>query len=177
MTKSPTSHRNIVLIVLSLLFGMAGLTAASVPLYRLFCQVTGYGGTTQAATQAPDRILDREITVRFDANTNPSLPWDFQPEQREMRVKVGQSGLAFYQATNTGDAPVVGTATYNVTPNKAGAFFNKVACFCFEEQLLNPGESMQFPVSFFVDPMMVEEENLDDVDTITLSYTFFPLKN
>ncbi len=94
-----------------------------------------------------------------------------------MRVKVGQSGLAFYQATNTGDAPVVGTATYNVTPNKAGAFFNKVACFCFEEQLLNPGESMQFPVSFFVDPMMVEEENLDDVDTITLSYTFFPLKN
>ncbi|MCG8358662.1 MAG: cytochrome c oxidase assembly protein [Kiloniellales bacterium] len=153
--------------------GMIGLAFASVPLYRLFCQVTGFGGTTQVAESLPDTIVDRVITVRFNADISPSLPWHFQPEQREVQVRVGESGLVFYRARNDSGQPSTGTATFNVTPLKAGQYFNKVQCFCFEEQRLLPGEAMDMGVSFFVDPAIMDDRNLDDVQTITLSYTFF----
>ncbi len=152
---------------------MVMLAYASVPLYRLFCQVTGFGGTTQVSAGPSGKLLDRQVTVRFDANTSPGLPWSFQPEQRAVTVQVGEQNLAFYRATNNGSEPIVGTATFNVTPDKAGIYFNKVACFCFTEQKLAPGESMDFPVSFFVDPAIAGDRKLDDVHTITLSYTFF----
>lgn len=153
---------------------MVGVSFASVPLYRLFCQVTGFGGTTQVAAEAPTTVSERVVTIRFNADVNPELPWSFQPVERAVAVKIGEQGLAFYRAANTGAKAVTGTATFNVTPLKAGAYFNKVQCFCFEEQRLEPGQSMDMAVSFFVDPEILEDPNLDDVKTITLSYTFFP---
>lgn len=153
--------------------GMVGMAYAAVPLYDLFCRVTGYGGTTQIAQYDPGQILDREVTVRFDASVNRDFPWTFQPLQREMSVRVGETALAFYRATNTTDRPITGVASYNVTPFKMGPYFSKLECFCFNEQTLQPGESMDMPVIFFVDPLMDEEERLDDVRTVTLSYTFF----
>ena len=152
---------------------MVGLAFASAPLYRLFCQVTGFGGTTQVAEVLPEAVSDRVITVRFNADVNPELPWSFQPVQRAVKVRVGEAGLAFYRATNLTTRPVTGTATFNVTPLKAGEYFNKTACFCFEEQRLQPGESVEMGVSFFIDPTILEDRNLDDVTTVTLSYTFF----
>ena len=160
--------------LLVLIMGMGVLSYASVPLYKLFCQVTGYGGTTQQVTSPSSQILERKIKIRFDANTKPTLDWNFQPVQTSMDISVGQNALAFYQAENTGKAPVVGTATFNVTPEKAGVYFNKIDCFCFVEQLLAPQEAVEMPVSFFIDPDIVNDPNLDDVTTITLSYTFFP---
>jgi len=153
--------------------GMTALSFASVPLYRLFCQVTGYGGTPQIAEIHPDAIGKREITVRFNSDVDPKLPWAFQPSQKAVTVKIGEEKLAFFQATNRSDKPVVGTATFNVTPLKAGLYFNKIQCFCFDEQRLNPGESAEMPVSFFIDPDILKDPNLNDVQTITLSYTFF----
>lgn len=153
--------------------GMVGMAYAAVPLYDLFCRVTGYGGTTRIAQYDPGAILDREVSVRFDASVNRDFPWAFEPLQREMTVRVGETALAFYRATNTTDRPVTGIASYNVTPFKAGPYFSKLECFCFNEQTLQPGESMDMPVIFFLDPLMDEEERLDDVRTITLSYTFF----
>ena len=160
--------------LLVLIMGMGVLSYASVPLYKLFCQVTGYGGTTQQVTSPSSQILDRKIKIRFDANTKPTLDWNFQPVQTSIDISVGQNALAFYQAENTGKDPVVGTATFNVTPEKAGVYFNKIDCFCFVEQLLAPQEAVEMPVSFFIDPDIVNDPNLDDVTTITLSYTFFP---
>ncbi|MFL2916711.1 MAG: cytochrome c oxidase assembly protein [Thalassobaculaceae bacterium] len=160
--------------LLVLIMGMGGLSYASVPLYKLFCQVTGYGGTTQQVTSPSSQILERKIKIRFDANTKPTLDWNFQPVQTSIDISVGQNALAFYQAENTGKDPVVGTATFNVTPEKAGVYFNKIDCFCFVEQLLAPQEAVEMPVSFFIDPDIVNDPNLDDVTTITLSYTFFP---
>ncbi len=160
--------------LLVLIMGMGVLSYASVPLYKLFCQVTGYGGTTQQVTSPSSQILERKIKIRFDANTKPTLDWNFQPVQTSMDISVGQNALAFYQAENTGKDPVVGTATFNVTPEKAGVYFNKIDCFCFVEQLLAPQEAVEMPVSFFIDPDIVNDPNLDDVTTITLSYTFFP---
>ena len=160
--------------LLVLITGMGVLSYASVPLYKLFCQVTGYGGTTQQAISPSSQILERKIKIRFDANTKPTLDWDFQPAQTSMNILVGQNALAFYKAENTGKDPVVGTATFNVTPEKAGVYFNKIDCFCFVEQLLAPQEAVDMPVSFFIDPDIVNDPNLDDVTTITLSYTFFP---
>lgn len=157
-----------------LITGMGVLSYASVPLYKLFCQVTGYGGTTQQAIGPSSQILERKIKIRFDANTKPTLDWDFQPVQTSMNILVGQNALAFYKAENTGKDPVVGTATFNVTPEKAGVYFNKIDCFCFVEQLLAPQEAVDMPVSFFIDPDIANDPNLDDVTTITLSYTFFP---
>lgn len=151
---------------------MAGLAFASVPLYRLFCQVTGYGGTTQVADAMPAAALERVMKVRFNADLHRDLPWDFKPVQTEMTVKVGEAGLAFYEARNLADRPITGTATFNVTPLKAGQYFSKVQCFCFEEQTLQPGEEMEMGVSFFVDPAIEDDPNLADVRTITLSYTF-----
>jgi cytochrome c oxidase assembly protein subunit 11 len=153
--------------------GMVGMAYAAVPLYDLFCRVTGYGGTTQIAQYDPGAILDREVTVRFDASVNRDFPWTFEPLQREMTVRVGETALAFYRATNTTERPVTGVASYNVTPFKMGPYFSKLECFCFNEQTLQPGESMDMPVIFFVDPLMDEENRLDDVRTVTLSYTFF----
>lgn len=160
------------------ILGMAGLTAASVPLYRLFCQVTGYGGTTQVASDAvPDGALEETISVRFDAGIGDDLPWQFRPVQREVEVKIGEENLAFYHAVNTSDQAIVGSATFNVTPHKAGPYFAKLACFCFTEQVLQPGEAVDMPVSFFVDPAILDDANTKHLPTITLSYTFFMLED
>jgi cytochrome c oxidase assembly protein subunit 11 len=151
---------------------MLGLSAAAVPLYDWFCRVTGFGGTTQVAEGAVD-VEERTVTVRFNADRAPDLPWAFQPVQREMTVRVGEQSLAFYRAVNRADHPVVGSATFNVTPHKAGLYFSKIHCFCFEEQLLAPGEEIDMPVSFFVDPEILDDPSTADVTSITLSYTFF----
>jgi cytochrome c oxidase assembly protein subunit 11 len=153
---------------------MVGLAYASVPLYRIFCQVTGYGGTTMAADAGSDVVLDRTVTIRFDANTARDMPWQFQAQQRRMTLKIGETGLAFYRASNPTAKAVTGTATFNVTPPQAGAYFNKIECFCFTEQTLEPGASADMPVSFFVDPAIVDDPELAGIGTITLSYTFFP---
>ena len=155
---------------------MLGLTAAAVPLYRLFCQVTGFGGTTRIAEAPPAAPLERTIKVRFNAEVDPALPWTFQPAQREVEVRIGEQSLAHYRASNRSDHAIVGQAVFNVTPFKAGPYFDKIACFCFEEQLLQPGEEVDMPVSFFVDPAILEDPNTGDVRTITLSYTFFMLE-
>lgn len=154
--------------------GMLGMAYAAVPLYRLFCQVTGYAGTTQRATAPSDRVLDRTITVRFDANVN-GLKWQFEPVVRTVDVHIGENSLAFYRATNISDRPLVGTASFNVTPDVAGSFFNKLACFCFTEQRLEPGETIEMPVSYFVDPAMVDDKDAGKLTQITLSYTFYPV--
>lgn len=153
--------------------GMIGLSFASVPLYDLFCRVTGFGGTTQVAEEASDKVLDRKIRIQFDASTNSDLPWHFKPAQREVELKVGQTGLAFYTARNDSGRRTAGTAAFNVTPQKAGLYFSKIDCFCFTEQVLEPGEQVEMPVTFFVDPEIADNPNLDDVTVITLSYTFF----
>jgi cytochrome c oxidase assembly protein subunit 11 len=156
---------------------MAGLAFASVPLYQLFCKVTGYGGTTRVAAspvKTGKAAQGRIITVRFDANVNSALPWQFKPNQLEVKVRVGEEVLALYTAKNIGTEAVVGNATFNVTPFKAGPYFNKVDCFCFSEQLLNPGEEVPMPVSFFVDPEIFDNPTTKDVKTITLSYSFYP---
>jgi len=153
--------------------GMGGAAYAAVPAYRLFCQVTGFGGTTRRAHTVPTTISDRVIKVQFDANTDPALPWRFRPKQREVALKIGEEGLAFYEAENLSDAPVMGQAGFNVSPAKAGRYFNKIQCFCFNEQVLAAGQRANMPVTFFVDPEMLDDPNMDDVTTITLSYTFF----
>ncbi|MEZ5933001.1 MAG: cytochrome c oxidase assembly protein [Alphaproteobacteria bacterium] len=161
----------------ALILVMVGLTAASVPLYRLFCQVTGFGGTTQVAGDRAPEAIDQTIHVRFDASVGDQLPWKFQPVEREIEVRIGEERLAFYHAVNMADRPIVGSATFNVTPLKAGAYFSKIACFCFTEQVLQPGEEVDMPVSFFVDPAILEDMNTRDLKTITLSYTFFMLED
>jgi len=165
-------NARLALVLGGVVCAMVGLAFASVPLYRLFCQVTGFGGTTQVAAAAPAQAGTRLFTVRFNADLNQGMPWRFQaPDQ--VSLKVGESGLAFFRARNLAAAPITGTATFNVTPLKAGQYFSKVQCFCFEEQRLAPGESAELGVSFFVDPAILEDPNLDEVTTITLSYTFF----
>ena len=161
------------LVLSGVVAGMVGLSFASVPLYKLFCQVTGYGGTTQRAEQGADRVIERMMTVRFNADTARDMPWIFRPSQRQIDVKVGENHLAYYRAENRTSQTITGTATFNVTPAKAGLYFSKIDCFCFTEQVLKPGESAELPVSFFVDPAINEDRNLDEVKTITLSYTFF----
>lgn len=154
--------------------GMVGMAYAAVPLYQIFCQVTGYGGTTQSAETASATTIDRDITIRFDANTARNMGWSFRPAQREVTLKVGENGLAYYEARSLVSRRTAGTATFNVTPVQAGAYFTKVDCFCFTEQVLDPGQTAQMPVSFFVDPAIADDPELDSVSTITLSYTFFP---
>jgi cytochrome c oxidase assembly protein subunit 11 len=167
------SNMRVFALCAALVAGMVGMAYAAVPLYDLFCRVTGYGGTTQIAQYDSGQILDREITVRFDASNARAFPWEFEPLQRDMAVRVGETALAFYRATNTSDRPVTGVASYNVTPFKMGPYFSKLECFCFIEQTLQPGESMDMPVIFFIDPLMDQEDRLDDVRTVTLSYTFW----
>lgn len=167
------ANRRLAIALFAVPVAMVGAAYASVPLYELFCRVTGFGGTTQVAEAAPEKVGERVITVRFNSDVAPDLPWAFQPVERAMTLKVGESGLAFFRAENLSDRPTVGTATFNVTPLKAGPYFNKVQCFCFTEQRLAAGDTVDMPVSFFVDPAIEEDPNLREVHTITLSYTFF----
>lgn len=156
---------------------MLGITAYSPTLYRIFCEVTGYGGTTQRSAAAPARLpsgaSERVITIRFTAETHPDIPWSFGPVEREITVKVGEQKLAFYVAENKSNDPVTGMAVFNVAPLKAGQYFDKIACFCFDEQTLGPRQRVEMPVSFYVDPKILTDRNLDDVSVITLSYTFY----
>lgn len=154
---------------------MGSLAWASVPFYNWFCRVTGFGGTTGVAETAPDTILDRTVTIRFDASKAKDMEWEFKPVVREMDVRIGETGLAFYEAFNPTDRPIAGQASYNVAPYSAGGYFQKIACFCFEEQVLQPGERVEMPVTFFVDPEMVEDLEAKYVHTITLSYTFYEI--
>ncbi|HLO76042.1 MAG TPA: cytochrome c oxidase assembly protein [Magnetospirillum sp.] len=172
MATTNSRNRRVVLFSLAALAAMVGLVVASVPLYRLFCKVTGYGGATRVSAAAPGAV-DRVVTVRFDGSVSKNLPWRFRPDQREMTVHLGEQALATFSATNTGNTPIVGTATFNVTPDKAGRYFNKIACFCFTEQRLEPGETVDMPVTFFVDPALADDPYANEVTTITLSYTFF----
>jgi cytochrome c oxidase assembly protein subunit 11 len=165
------------LIVFGVVFLMIGLAFASVPLYRMFCQITGFGGTTMVSDKLPDKIVDREITVKFDANTSRSINWDFRAEKHEETVKLGQQGIIAFVARNNARVPTAGTAIYNVTPNKVGKYFQKIQCFCFAEQILEPGQEMQMPVLFYIDPKMNDDPTMQDVTTITLSYTFFPAES
>jgi cytochrome c oxidase assembly protein subunit 11 len=162
-----------VLLLAAVVAGMAGLSFASVPLYRLFCQATGYGGTTQRAAAAPKEIADGLITVRFDADIASDLGWEFRPLVREVQVHPGEQREVMYRAVNRGSEPVTGTATYNVTPAKAGIYFDKLQCFCFTGQHLAPGESRDMGVVFFVDPDVLTDPNTRELRTITLSYTMF----
>lgn len=172
----PSRNAIVALTVTGVVVGMVGLSFASVPLYRLFCQVTGFGGTTQKAaapTVAPAADA-RVIRVTFDSNVSADLPWKFEPAQRYVDVKVGQQTLALYRATNQSDRVLTGTASFNVTPFKIGSYFDKVQCFCFTEQTLKPGESIEMPVVFFIDPAIATDINTAEVTDIVLSYTFFP---
>jgi cytochrome c oxidase assembly protein subunit 11 len=160
-------------LLAGLVAGMVGLSFAAVPLYRIFCQVTGFEGTTQRAAAPPGRVASRAITVRFNADTDPGLPWRFEPVETALKVKLGEEATAFYRAKNLSRESVIGQAVFNVTPLKAGLYFDKIQCFCFSEQRLSAGESADMPVVFFVSPDLLADRNMDDVDTITLSYTFY----
>ena len=164
-------------LILSTLFFifiiMLSLSYASVPLYDLFCKVTGFGGTTQVAEKSPEsNIFDNSINIRFDSNVSKDLDWSFSPEIRVLSLAIGKESKILYHAKNLGDIPIVGTATFNVTPAKAGKYFMKIDCFCFEEQLLMPGDSIKMPVTFFIDPDILLDENANEINEITLSYTF-----
>lgn len=151
---------------------MGAMAWAAVPFYDWFCRVTGYGGTTNVAETTSDVVLDEIVTVRFDANTDLNMPWEFRPLQNEMKIRIGETGLAFYEAYNPTNKPVAGTASYNVAPDLAGYYFSKIQCFCFEQQVLMPGERVEMPVSFYVDPEMVDDRDAGHIRRITLSYTF-----
>ena len=176
MTATTHKSRNLkaAVVLFSVAGGMVGLSFAAVPLYQLFCQVTGYGGTTQVAETkaAPGATSERTIRVTFDANTARDLPWGFRPEQTSVTLKAGEEGLAFYKAVNQGGESVTGTATFNVTPHKAGIYFAKIECFCFTEQTLQPGQAVDMPVQFYVDPEIFDDPNTKDLTDIVLSYTF-----
>lgn len=168
-------NRRTLTVLALLVVAMVGLAYASVPLYDLFCRVTGYGGTTQVVTENADAIIiDHPVKVRFDANVNPSLNWRFEPVDAPVTLNPGEEVIINYRATNLGDVPSVGTSTFNVTPVKAGPHFMKLDCFCFIEQALAPGESVLMPVRFFIDPAIVESVDTVEIKEIILSYTFFP---
>jgi len=168
-----SGNTRLALVCVGTIAAMVGLTYASVPLYRMFCQATGYGGTTMRAEAAPIAVGKRRITVRFNADVAKDLGWKFGPVEPSVEVITGEPSIISYRATNPGKTAVTGTAVYNVTPEKAGAYFNKIACFCFDEQTLKAGETVDMPVQFFVDPAIETDPNAHDVETITLSYTFF----
>jgi cytochrome c oxidase assembly protein subunit 11 len=168
------SNKKTLVILSSVGVAMLGLGFASDPLYDTFCRVTGYGGTPKIADDNLSEVIDRTVTVEFDSNVVQDLPWKFRPDQRRMDVKLGQSGLAYYTVENTGDEAVVGVANFNVMPIKAAPYFIKTDCFCFEETIIQPGEKLNLPVIFFIDPQLDEEARLNDIKSVTLSYTFFP---
>ncbi len=169
----PVRNRALAVGLVSVAVGMVGLSFAAVPLYRIFCQVTGYGGTTQRAEAASDRTLDRQVIVRFDGNVS-GLPWRLRPEIPQIALKLGETALVSFMAENIGGIATTGTATFNVQPDTAGYYFNKIECFCFTEQELKPGERIEMPVQFFVSPDFADDRELSTTRTITLSYTFFP---
>ena len=172
------SRNNAVLVsCLAVVIGMVGLSYAAVPLYDLFCRVTGYGGTPQRAAAAPGAVGDRLSHVRCDTNTDRERPWTFQPEQRSVTVKVGENRLVFFRAVNNSDRSIVGHATFNVVPDRAGRYFSKIQCFCFTEQRLDPGQSVDMPVSFFIAPEILTDPDGRGINEITLSYTFYPAIN
>ncbi|MFO1089130.1 MAG: cytochrome c oxidase assembly protein [Hyphomicrobiales bacterium] len=171
-----TANRRVAIVCATVAAGMVGMAYASVPLYRLFCQVTGFGGTTQVAEAAPVTVLDRTMTVKFDANVGPGLTFRFVPAQRDETLKIGEQGMAYYEVTNTGTTTQVGTAVFNVVPHQAGIYFNKIECFCFTEQKLEPGQSARLPVVYFVDPAIADDPDLKTLPELTLSYTFYPAK-
>jgi cytochrome c oxidase assembly protein subunit 11 len=156
--------------------GMLGLAYASVPLYSLFCQATGFGGTTQKADKAPSKTSDIVVSVRFDANVDSGLPWRFHAKEQIQKIKVGEVAMASYIAENLSNEETTGTAAFNVTPSDAGIFFNKIACFCFTQQTLKPGEIAELPVQYFIDPAMLEDANSKGIREIVLSYSFYPAK-
>jgi cytochrome c oxidase assembly protein subunit 11 len=166
-------NRRLSLALGGVALGMVGLAFASAPLYDLFCRMTGFGGTTQTAAQAPGATSERRVTVRFNADVHPHLPWRFAPTEQATSVRLGEPGLTAYRVESRSAAATVGTATFNVTPDKMGKYFSKTACFCFEEQTLRPGQTAELPVAFFVDPAMADDPATADVQTVTLSYTFF----
>ena len=173
MALSHKRKRMMLVVLGGVACGMVGLSFAAVPLYDLFCSVTGFGSTTQTADAAPAEVGNRVMAVQFNSDVSNDVPWRFKPSQREVELRVGEVGLAFYTAINESNNTILGSATFNVTPPKAGIYFSKIDCFCFEEQVLRPGESAELPVTFFIDPDIVNDRDMDDVTTITLSYTFF----
>ena len=172
MSAPSSSKRRIAAICAAAAGAMLCLAFAAVPLYQLFCQVTGFGGATQVALRAPDRVLDREVEVRLDANVAAALPLEFRPEQISRKVRFGASSIAYYSVTNTSDRPVTATATYNVAPHKMGPYFQKLECFCFTEQVFAPGETRELAVIYYVDPAATEDWDTREVSRLTLSYTF-----
>jgi cytochrome c oxidase assembly protein subunit 11 len=160
-------------VLVAVIAGMVGMSFAAIPLYRVFCQATGYGGTPKIGPAASPGAIDQMIVVRFNADTYPDLPWHFAPVQSQVSVHLGAEQLAFYEARNESGVAVTGVATYTVTPDKAAKYFHKTACFCFNEQTLAPNQDMQFPLSFWVDPAIAADPDTSDVHTVTLSYTFF----
>jgi cytochrome c oxidase assembly protein subunit 11 len=178
--KNKTQHsrnhgrdRTVAVACLAFALGMVGAAYASVPLYQMFCQATGYGGTTQRAEKAPDHILGSVVTVRFDTNASPDVPWEFQPTEREVKVRLGEVRQTTYRFKNLSNERITAQAIYGVTPDSAGSYFNKLECFCFSDQTLEPGEVKEMPIIFFVDPAMIEAEELRKLPAITLSYTLF----
>lgn len=175
MTEVSEKRNNgaVVLMCLVFVFGMTAMSFAAVPLYRIFCQVTGYNGTAQRVEQYSNVVLDKTIKVTFDANVAPGLDWEFKPEQKSVSPKIGETVKVMFNARNKSSEPIRGQAIFNVTPLQAGAYFNKVECFCFTETVLQPGETLEMPVVFFVDPAIADAEETKDIRVLTLSYTFF----
>ena len=171
--QNPRRNRALALTLAGVMGGMLGLSFAAVPLYRLFCQVTGYGGIPRIDASASPGMVDRKITIRFNADVHTAMPWRFAPAQHQVTLRLGEEAVAFYAARNPTPAAVTGVATYNVTPEKAARYFHKTACFCFDEQTLAPGQEMSFPLSFWIDPAIADDPATRDITTITLSYTFF----
>jgi cytochrome c oxidase assembly protein subunit 11 len=167
------NHARTVWKLLAVVAAMGSLGFASVPLYDLFCRVTGYGGTTSVAEQGSDVVLDQTILVRFDASLGDDMEWEFEAPSEPMEIRIGETGMAFYTAYNPTDRTIAGTATYNVAPYSAGLYFSKIACFCFTEQVLEPGERVEMPVTFYVDPEIVDDPDANGIHAITLSYTFY----
>lgn len=170
--KSRRPEQTTALILSGVVALMVGASFAAVPFYDWFCRVTGFAGTTAVAEQASQTVVDRDVTIRFDGSLAAGMPWQFKPAVTEMKVKIGENGLAFYEAYNPTNEPIAGTASYNVAPETAGGYFVKVHCFCFEQQILQPGERVDMPVSFYVDPSILDDPDARDLKEITLSYTF-----
>ena len=170
-------NKKVAIIVVSIIFSMVGLTYAAFPLYDLFCRVTGYGGTPKQVDESSENVGSRNFTVRFNSDIAKDLNWEFNPVQKQVNVKTGENKLIFFEAYNPTDKPITGVATYNITPERAAYHFSKVQCFCFEKQTLQPGERVQMPVSFYIDPEIEEDKDVGNLDTVTLSYTFFKSKD
>ena len=171
--QDPRRNGKVAAICAVAFFGMIGAAYASVPLYKAFCQLTGFDGTVRKAQAAPDTVLDRKLLIRFDANVR-DLPWTFTAQQASQELKIGETGLAFFKVTNNGKAATTGQATYNVVPEQAGAYFQKLQCFCFSEQTIQPGQTVEFPVVYFVDPKFAQDFETKGKQEVTLSYTFYP---